>query len=71
MARVDQVSLRGKIVKTLPNTRWTVEIPGGQTVTAYLGGKLRQNNIMIMPGDEVALELSPYDLNQARIIYRY
>jgi translation initiation factor IF-1 len=67
----EQVSLRGKITKVLPNTKWEVEIPSGQTVTAYLGGRLRKNNIRIEPGDEVQLELSPYSLEQARIVYRF
>lgn len=67
----EQVSLRGKIVKSLPNTTWVAEIPGNQQIIAYLGGRLRKNNIRIEPGDEVQLELSPYDLTRARIIYRY
>jgi translation initiation factor IF-1 len=71
MSKEDQVEIRGKILKVLPNTNWEVEINGGQTITAYLGGKLRKNNIRIEPGDEVALELSVYDLTRARITYRY
>jgi translation initiation factor IF-1 len=67
----EQVSIRGIIVKTLPNTTWLVEIPGKQEVTAYLGGRLRKNNIRIEPGDEVQLELSPYSLELARIVYRF
>ena len=67
----EQVSIRGKIVKALPNTTWSAEIPGGQIVTAYLGGRLRKNNIRIEPGDEVQLELSPYSLELARITYRF
>jgi translation initiation factor IF-1 len=67
----EQVSIRGKVIKTLPNTTWLVEIPGDQQVTAYLGGRLRKNNIRIEPGDEVALELSPYSLELARIVYRF
>lgn len=71
MASVDQVSIRGTVVKTLPNTLWEVEIPGGQTVIAYLGGRLRKNNIRIECGDQVSLELSPYSLEKARIVYRF
>jgi translation initiation factor IF-1 len=71
MARDEQVSIRGKVLKTLPNTTWQVEILGGQTIIAYLGGKLRRNNIRIEPGDEVALELSPYHLELGRITYRF
>lgn len=71
MPKNEQVSIRGKVIKTLPNTTWLVEIPGDQQVTAYLGGRLRKNNIRIEPGDEVALELSPYSLELARIVYRF
>ena len=71
MSSSDQVSIRGKVVKALPNTTWIVEITGNQQVTAYLGGKLRKNNIRIEIGDEVQLELSPYSLEKARIVYRF
>lgn len=71
MASADQVNIRGTVVKTLPNTNWEVEIPGGQTVIAYLGGRLRKNNIRIECGDQVSLELSPYSLEKARIVYRF
>jgi translation initiation factor IF-1 len=71
MARDEQVSINGKVIKALPNTVWQVEIPGGQVIQAYLGGKLRKNNIAINVGDEVALELSPYSLDKGRIVYRF
>jgi translation initiation factor IF-1 len=71
MAREDQVSIRGKIVRVLPNTHWIVELENGQEIPAYLGGKLRKNLIRIEPGDEVQLELSPYSLELARIVYRF
>lgn len=71
MAKDDQVSIRGKVIKTLPNTTWLVEIAGGQEILAYLGGRLRKNLIRIECGDEVELELSPYSLEKARIVYRY
>lgn len=71
MPSSEQVSIRGRVIKTLPNTTWLVEIPGNQEITAYLGGRLRKNNIRIEPGDEVQLELSPYSLELARITYRY
>ena len=71
MSHADAVTIVGKVLKTLPNTTWQVEIPGGQTVIAYLGGRLRKNNIRIEPGDEVSLELSPYSLDLARIVYRF
>lgn len=64
------VSINGKVLKALPNASFEVEIAGGQTIIAYLSGKLRTNNIMIAPGDIVSLELSPYDLKRGRIVYR-
>jgi translation initiation factor IF-1 len=67
----EQVSVRGVVVKALPNTTWLVDIPGGQQITAYLGGRLRKNNIRIEPGDEVQLEISPYSLQMGRIVYRF
>jgi len=67
----EQVSIRGKIVKALPNTTWLVEITGEQQVTAYLGGRMRKNNIRLEPGDEVQLEFSPYSLELGRIVYRF
>jgi translation initiation factor IF-1 len=71
VARADQVSIKGKIVKNLPNANWVVEIPNGQQITAYLGGKLRKNSIRIGLGDEVQLEMSPYSMERARIVYRF
>jgi len=71
VASADQVSIRGTVIKTLPNTRWEVEISGGQVITAHLGGKLRKNNIRITPGDNVQLEMSPYDLTMGRIVWRF
>lgn len=71
MPSSDQVAIRGTVVKTLPNTTWEVKIPGNQVVIAYLGGRLRKNNIRIEPGDDVQLELSPYSLQLARIVYRF
>lgn len=67
----EQVSIRGTIVKTLPNTTWIAEISGGQQILCYLGGRLRKNNIRIEPGDDVAIEMSPYSLEKGRIVYRY
>jgi translation initiation factor IF-1 len=71
MPKDDQVEIRGRIVKTLPNTTWLAEIPGEQQIVVYLGGRLRKNNIRIEPGDEVAIEMSPYSLERGRIVYRY
>jgi translation initiation factor IF-1 len=71
MAHQDAVTINGKVVKALPNAKFEVEVPGGQSVTASLSGKMRMNNIWVNVGDEVSLELSVYDLRQGRITYRY
>jgi translation initiation factor IF-1 len=71
LAKDEQVSIRGKVVKTLPNTLWICEISGGQEILCYLGGRLRKNNIRIEPGDNVEIEMSPYSLEKGRIVYRY
>ena len=71
MPSADQVSLTGTVTKVLPGTTFEVTIANGQTVLAYLGGRLRKNKIRILLGDTVSLELSPYDLQRARISYRH
>ena len=71
MANDEQVSIRGTILKTLPNTTWLAQIPGGQEIVVYLGGRLRKNNIRIEPGDQVEIQMSPYSLEKGRIVYRY
>lgn len=71
MPSSEQVQIRGRVVKVLPNTQWLVEIVGSQIVKAFLGGKLRKNNIRIEPGDEVQIEFSPYSLELGRIVYRF
>jgi len=71
MPSSEQVQIRGRVVKVLPNTQWLVEIAGGQVTKAYLGGRLRKNNIRIEPGDEVQLEFSPYSLDLGKITYRF
>jgi len=71
MAKEETIEVQGKIVETLPNATFKVEIESGQIVTAYISGKMRMHFIKILPGDKVLVELSPYDLTQGRITYRY
>ncbi len=66
----DAIEVEGKIVTVLPGTMFRVEIPGGHQVLAHISGKLRKNFIKITVGDMVKMEMSPYDLNKARITYR-
>lgn len=70
MAKEDTFKLEGEIVESLPNTSFRVKLSNGTIVLAHLCGKMRMKNIRVLPGDKVTVEMSPYDLTQARIIYR-
>ena len=67
----DVIEVTGTIVEPLPNAMFKVNLENGHEVLAYVSGKIRTNYIKILPGDKVAVELSPYDLSRGRITYRY
>ena len=67
----DVIQVTGTIVEPLPNAMFKVNLENGHEVLAYVSGKIRTNYIKILPGDKVAVELSPYDLSRGRITYRY
>ncbi|TET96178.1 MAG: translation initiation factor IF-1 [Candidatus Zixiibacteriota bacterium] len=71
MAKEETVQVEGKVIETLPNAMFKVELDNGHTVLAHISGKMRMHFIKILPGDRVTLELSPYDLTRGRITYRY
>ncbi len=71
MAKDDVIEVDGKVVDTMPNAMFTVELENGQQVLATISGKIRKNYIRILPGDKVQVELSPYDLTRGRITYRF
>ena len=71
MAKQEGVQVEGTVVEPLPNAMFRVELENGHKVLAHISGKMRMNFIKILPGDKVTVELSPYDLNRGRIIYRY
>lgn len=71
MAKEETIQVEGKVLEALPNTMFKVELDNGHQVLAHVSGKMRKHFIRILPGDRVAVELSPYDLNRGRIIYRY
>jgi translation initiation factor IF-1 len=71
MAKEDVIEVEGKVVEPLPNAMFRVELDNGHQVLAHISGKMRMHFIKILPGDKVTLELSPYDLNRGRIIYRH
>lgn len=65
------VEMKGKVVENLPNTLFKVRLVNSdKVILCYLSGKMRKNYIKILPGDEVKVEISPYDLERGRIIYR-
>lgn len=70
MPKEEKIQVEGKVIETLPNTMFRVELENGHKVLAYISGKMRMNYIKILTGDKVKLELSSYDLNKGRIIYR-
>ena len=67
----DAIIINGVVLKELGNAKFTVEIEGGHKVEAHVSGKMRQYYIKLVPGDKVAVELSPYDLTKGRIISRH
>jgi translation initiation factor IF-1 len=67
----DKIEVEGTVVEALPNTQFMVELENGHQVLAYLSGKMRKFYIRILLGDRVKVEMSPYDMNRGRIIYRH
>jgi translation initiation factor IF-1 len=70
MADTNVIEVEGKIVAVLPGTMFKVKLANGHIVLAHISGKLRKNFIKIAAGDSVRMEMSPYDLEKARITYR-
>lgn len=70
MAKEDAIEIEAVVIETLPNAMFKVELENKHHVLAHISGKMRKNFIRILPGDRVLVELSPYDLNRGRIIYR-
>jgi len=64
------IELEAKVIDVLPNTMFKVELDNGHQILAHVSGKIRMNNIRILPGDRVIVELSTYDLTRGRITYR-
>lgn len=62
--------MEGRVIDTLPNTTFRVELNNGHVVIAHISGKMRKNYIRILTGDAVTVELTPYDLTKGRIVYR-
>ena len=70
MSKADVIEVEGTVLEKLPNAMFKVELENKHVVLAHISGKLRMNFIRILPGDKVTIELSPYDLDKGRIIWR-
>ena len=70
MSKDDVIELNGKVVEVLPNAMFKVELQNGKEILAHISGKLRMNYIRILQGDNVTVEISPYDLTRGRITWR-
>ena len=71
MAKEELIEMRGVVDEVLPDSRFRVTLENGHTLIAYTSGRMRKHHIRILQGDQVALELSPYDLSKGRITFRH
>jgi len=71
MAKEDTIKTEGEVEEILPNMTFRVILNNGMSVVAHLCGKMRIRNIRVLKGDRVSVEMSPYDLSKARIVYRH
>jgi translation initiation factor IF-1 len=72
LSKEDAIEVMATVIEPLPNAMFRVELENGKhQVLAHVSGRMRKNFIRILPGDKVAVELSPYDLTRGRIVYRY
>ena len=70
MSKDDVIEVEGVVTELLPGTTFKVKLVNGHIITAYLFGKMRQHTIKVCVGDPVKVEMSPYDLNKGRIVFR-
>jgi translation initiation factor IF-1 len=70
MSKDDVIEMQGKVLENLPNATFRLELENGHHVLAHISGKMRKNYIRILPGDKVSVEMTPYDLSKARIVFR-
>lgn len=71
MAKQEPIKQDGEIIEALPNAQFRVKLDNDHEILAHVSGKMRMYYIKILPGDRVAVEMSPYDLTKGRITYRY
>ena len=71
MSKADVIEVEGTVLEKLPNAMFKVQLDNGVVILAHVSGKIRMHYIRILPGDKVTVELSPYDLNNGRIVFRH
>ena len=71
MSKEDSIRLDGEVLELLPNMHFRIKLENAREVIGHLCGKMRMRNIRVLVGDRVTLEMSPYDLSKARIVYRH
>lgn len=70
MSKEESIEMKGVVVDSLPNTTFRVKLENGHVIMAHISGRMRKHYIRILTGDEVIVELTPYDLSRGRIVYR-
>lgn len=70
MSKEESIDLQGEILENLPNATFRVKLENSHVVLGYISGKMRMHYIRILPSDKVTVEMTPYDLSKARIIFR-
>ena len=70
MAKEDLIEMQGEVVENLPTATFRVKLENGHVVLGFISGKMRMHYIRILPGDKVTVQLTPYDLSRARIVFR-
>ena len=71
MSKEEILEFKGKVTDLLPNAMFKVELENGPEVLAHTAGRMRKNRIRVLAGDEVLVQVTPYDLTKGRIIFRY
>jgi translation initiation factor IF-1 len=71
VAKEDKIEMMGEVTEALKGTKFRIRLESGHDIIGYLSGKMRRYYIRLLLGDQVRVELSPYDLNRGRIVYRY
>ena len=70
MSKEDYIEMQGEVLENLPNATFRVKLENGHVVPGHISGKMRMHYIRILPGDKVTVQLTPYDLSRARIVFR-